>query len=157
MKGFGSLLFIFGSSLGAGILLLHQLIAAPILYDFYNYDADRDKKLGRALDAATNSPDSFLQIAKLLPTILNCGIDIHFKLPQGRRLPVTCKVVPVVCDDSLTSQHKLLSFQNTIKNGPRVLDDLEAAEWLQRPVTKTFQRYKRNFPASILEQEICHS
>ncbi|CAI9771267.1 unnamed protein product [Fraxinus pennsylvanica] len=41
MKGFGSLLFIFGSSLGAVILLLHQLIAAPILYDFYNYDAEQ--------------------------------------------------------------------------------------------------------------------
>ncbi|CAA2987345.1 HR-like lesion-inducer [Olea europaea subsp. europaea] len=41
MKGLGSLLFIFGSSLGAVILLLHQVIAAPILYDFYNYDADQ--------------------------------------------------------------------------------------------------------------------
>ncbi|KAL2456993.1 HR-like lesion-inducing protein-related [Abeliophyllum distichum] len=41
MKGLGSLLFIFGSSLGAFILLLHQAIAAPILYDFYNYDADK--------------------------------------------------------------------------------------------------------------------
>ncbi|XP_022873795.1 uncharacterized protein LOC111392650 [Olea europaea var. sylvestris] len=41
MKGLGSLLFIFGSSLGAVILLLHQLISAPILYDFYNYDADK--------------------------------------------------------------------------------------------------------------------
>ncbi|OIS98874.1 PREDICTED: uncharacterized protein LOC109232355 [Nicotiana attenuata] len=41
MKGLGSLLFIFGSSLGAYILLLHQAIASPILYDFYNYDVDK--------------------------------------------------------------------------------------------------------------------
>ncbi|XP_059632388.1 uncharacterized protein LOC132275027 [Cornus florida] len=41
MKGIGSLLFIFGSSLGAYILLLHQAIATPILYDFYNYDVDK--------------------------------------------------------------------------------------------------------------------
>ncbi|PIN16403.1 hypothetical protein CDL12_10950 [Handroanthus impetiginosus] len=41
MKGLGSLLFVFGSSFGALILLLHQAISAPILYDFYNYDADK--------------------------------------------------------------------------------------------------------------------
>ncbi|KAL7220141.1 hypothetical protein ACSBR2_013075 [Camellia fascicularis] len=40
MKAFGSILFIFGSSLGAYLLLLHQAIAAPILYDFYNYDVE---------------------------------------------------------------------------------------------------------------------
>ncbi|CAA0806661.1 HR-like lesion-inducing protein-related [Striga hermonthica] len=41
MKGVGSLLFVFGSSLGASILLLYQAISASILYDFYNYDADK--------------------------------------------------------------------------------------------------------------------
>ncbi|CAK9165457.1 unnamed protein product [Ilex paraguariensis] len=41
MKGLGSLLFIFGSACGAYILLLFQLIATPILYDFYNYDVDK--------------------------------------------------------------------------------------------------------------------
>lgn len=41
MKALGSLLFVLGSSFGALILLLHQAIAAPILYDFYNYDADK--------------------------------------------------------------------------------------------------------------------
>ncbi|CAN4091169.1 unnamed protein product [Withania somnifera] len=40
MKGLGSLLFIFGSTLGAYLLLLHQAFASPILYDFYNYDVD---------------------------------------------------------------------------------------------------------------------
>ncbi|XP_010532627.1 PREDICTED: uncharacterized protein LOC104808612 [Tarenaya hassleriana] len=41
LKGLGGVLFIFGSSLGAYLLLLHQAISTPILYDFYNYDADR--------------------------------------------------------------------------------------------------------------------
>ncbi|KAM3356525.1 hypothetical protein P3S68_023239 [Capsicum galapagoense] len=41
LKGLGSLLFIFGSTLGAYFLLLHQALATPILYDFYNYDADK--------------------------------------------------------------------------------------------------------------------
>ncbi|KAG2713583.1 hypothetical protein I3843_04G174700 [Carya illinoinensis] len=40
LKGFGGILFIFGSSLGAFLLLLHQLIATTILYDFYNYDSE---------------------------------------------------------------------------------------------------------------------
>ncbi|KAL8515731.1 hypothetical protein ACS0TY_014422 [Phlomoides rotata] len=40
-KALGSLLFVFGSSFGAFLLLLHQAIASPILYDFYNYDADK--------------------------------------------------------------------------------------------------------------------
>uniref|UniRef100_A0A6N2LMZ2 HR-like lesion-inducer n=1 Tax=Salix viminalis TaxID=40686 RepID=A0A6N2LMZ2_SALVM len=38
LKGIGGILFIFGSSLGAYMLIIHQLIAIPILYDFYNYD-----------------------------------------------------------------------------------------------------------------------
>ncbi|XP_028758336.1 uncharacterized protein LOC114735170 [Neltuma alba] len=38
LKGIGGLLFIFGSTFGAVLLLLHQMIATPILYDFYNYD-----------------------------------------------------------------------------------------------------------------------
>ncbi|KAA8527745.1 hypothetical protein F0562_035386 [Nyssa sinensis] len=41
MKGIGGLLFILGSSLGAYLLLLHQAIATPILYDFYNYDVEK--------------------------------------------------------------------------------------------------------------------
>ncbi|CAH2079186.1 unnamed protein product [Thlaspi arvense] len=59
LKGIGGLLFVFGSSLGAylllndkrktsnklfmksGFQLLHQAVATPILYDFYNYDVDR--------------------------------------------------------------------------------------------------------------------
>ncbi|KAE9453051.1 hypothetical protein C3L33_15052, partial [Rhododendron williamsianum] len=41
VKALGSLLFILGSSLGAYLLLLHQAIATPLLYDFYNYDVDK--------------------------------------------------------------------------------------------------------------------
>ncbi|KAL3812490.1 hypothetical protein ACJIZ3_013758 [Penstemon smallii] len=41
LKALGSLLFVFGSSFGAFILILHQAITAPILYDFYNYDVDK--------------------------------------------------------------------------------------------------------------------
>lgn len=41
LKGLGSLLFVFGSSFGAYILLAHQAVVTPILYDFYNYDADK--------------------------------------------------------------------------------------------------------------------
>ncbi|KAF1866626.1 hypothetical protein Lal_00018010 [Lupinus albus] len=40
LKGLGGVLFIFGSNLGAILLILHQLIATPILYDFYNYNAE---------------------------------------------------------------------------------------------------------------------
>ncbi|CAL0316109.1 unnamed protein product [Lupinus luteus] len=40
LKGIGGALFILGSSFGALLLLLHQLIATPIHYDFYNYDSE---------------------------------------------------------------------------------------------------------------------
>ncbi|KAL1351632.1 hypothetical protein HN51_015527 [Arachis hypogaea] len=40
LKGLGGLLFIFGSSFGAFLLLLHQLVATPIQYDFYNYESE---------------------------------------------------------------------------------------------------------------------
>ncbi|KVI04542.1 HR-like lesion-inducer [Cynara cardunculus var. scolymus] len=41
LKGIRSLLFIFGSTIGAFLLILHQLIVTPILYDFYNYDVEK--------------------------------------------------------------------------------------------------------------------
>ncbi|XP_076883510.1 uncharacterized protein LOC143532307 [Bidens hawaiensis] len=40
LQGLGGVGFIFGSYLGAILLALHQLIFTPILYDFYNYDAE---------------------------------------------------------------------------------------------------------------------
>ncbi|KAF5203017.1 Hr-like lesion-inducing protein-like protein [Thalictrum thalictroides] len=41
-KGIGGILFIFGSSLGAYLLLLHQIAASPILYDLYTNGIDKD-------------------------------------------------------------------------------------------------------------------
>ncbi|KAL7177704.1 hypothetical protein ACSBR2_030968 [Camellia fascicularis] len=38
LKGFGGFLFIFGSSLGAYLLLYHLAYTTPLLYDFYNYN-----------------------------------------------------------------------------------------------------------------------
>jgi len=52
LKGIGGLLFVFGSSLGAYLLLLHQAVATPILYDFYNYDVDR-KEFGQLFSKFT--------------------------------------------------------------------------------------------------------
>ncbi|KAI4345777.1 hypothetical protein L6164_012873 [Bauhinia variegata] len=43
LKGIGGVLFIFGSSLGAYLLLLNQALSVPILYDFYNYDVKKEE------------------------------------------------------------------------------------------------------------------
>ncbi|KAK8571891.1 hypothetical protein V6N13_047520 [Hibiscus sabdariffa] len=40
-KGVGGILFTFGSSIGAYLLVLQQLIVTPILFDFYNYDTEK--------------------------------------------------------------------------------------------------------------------
>ncbi|KAL5712151.1 hypothetical protein ACHQM5_014350 [Ranunculus cassubicifolius] len=40
LKGLGGLTFIFGSSLGAYLLILHQIIFTPLVCDFYNYGYD---------------------------------------------------------------------------------------------------------------------
>ncbi|XWS08815.1 hypothetical protein CRYUN_Cryun40dG0033000 [Craigia yunnanensis] len=40
-KGVGGILFIFGRSIGAYLLVLQQVILTPILYDFYNYDTEK--------------------------------------------------------------------------------------------------------------------
>ncbi|XWS39208.1 hypothetical protein CRYUN_Cryun18bG0030500 [Craigia yunnanensis] len=40
-KGVGGIFFIFGSSIGAYLLVLQQVIITPILYDFYNYDTEK--------------------------------------------------------------------------------------------------------------------
>ncbi|XP_076917122.1 uncharacterized protein LOC143577061 [Bidens hawaiensis] len=45
LKAIGSLLFVFGSTTGALLLILHQVIATPILYDFYNYDIEEKEFL----------------------------------------------------------------------------------------------------------------
>ncbi|KAJ9547445.1 hypothetical protein OSB04_019988 [Centaurea solstitialis] len=45
LKALGSFLFIFNSTIGATLLILHQLIATPILYDFYNHDIEKKEFL----------------------------------------------------------------------------------------------------------------
>ncbi|XP_031484035.1 uncharacterized protein LOC116253381 isoform X2 [Nymphaea colorata] len=39
LKGVGGILFIFGSSFGAYLLLLYLIFSMPILHDFFNYDS----------------------------------------------------------------------------------------------------------------------
>ncbi|XP_028762329.1 uncharacterized protein LOC114720794 [Neltuma alba] len=41
LKGLGGILFVFGSAFGAFLLLLHQALTVPLLYDFYNYKPNR--------------------------------------------------------------------------------------------------------------------
>jgi len=41
LRGAGGALFVLGSGIGAYLLLIHQAIFTPILYDFYNYEADK--------------------------------------------------------------------------------------------------------------------
>ncbi|KAH9324339.1 hypothetical protein KI387_004517, partial [Taxus chinensis] len=38
LEGIGGILFIFGSSLGAYLLLIFLASVTPIMHDFYNYD-----------------------------------------------------------------------------------------------------------------------
>ncbi|XP_058077995.1 uncharacterized protein LOC131226232 [Magnolia sinica] len=45
MKGIGGILFIFGSTFGAYLLILQLAFATPILYDFYNYDIEKPEFL----------------------------------------------------------------------------------------------------------------
>ncbi|KAJ7979903.1 HR-like lesion-inducing protein [Quillaja saponaria] len=41
LEGIGGILFVFGSTLGSCLLLLHLAVTTPILYDFYNYRSDQ--------------------------------------------------------------------------------------------------------------------
>ncbi|KAJ8465954.1 hypothetical protein OPV22_028506 [Ensete ventricosum] len=41
LKGLGGLLFIFSSSFGAYLLLVHLALVTPIMFDFYNYDIQK--------------------------------------------------------------------------------------------------------------------
>ncbi|KAJ3690423.1 hypothetical protein LUZ61_019587 [Rhynchospora tenuis] len=43
LKGLGGLLFIFSSSVGAYLLALYLAFITPVVYDFYNYDIDRNE------------------------------------------------------------------------------------------------------------------
>ncbi|KAL9225199.1 hypothetical protein vseg_001148 [Gypsophila vaccaria] len=61
-KGFGGVLFVFGSSFGAYLLLLHLLFTTPFLYEFYNY--------GPAQPEFFSLLHEFLQNAALFGAIL---------------------------------------------------------------------------------------
>ncbi|KAI4317990.1 hypothetical protein L6164_025806 [Bauhinia variegata] len=37
LKGFGGILFVFGSTFGSFLLLMNLALTTPLLYDFYNY------------------------------------------------------------------------------------------------------------------------
>ncbi|XP_022975056.1 uncharacterized protein LOC111474025 [Cucurbita maxima] len=41
LKGIGGLLFVFGSSVGAYLLLLQLAIITPVLYDFFNFSLQK--------------------------------------------------------------------------------------------------------------------
>ncbi|KAG6504923.1 hypothetical protein ZIOFF_037271 [Zingiber officinale] len=41
LKGFGGILFVLSSSLGAYLLLLYLAFITPVVYDFYNYDIEK--------------------------------------------------------------------------------------------------------------------
>ncbi|KAG4907231.1 hypothetical protein JHK82_055892 [Glycine max] len=43
LKGVGGILFVFGSTFGSFLLLLHLAITTPLLYDFYNYRPGKPK------------------------------------------------------------------------------------------------------------------
>ncbi|XP_008438550.2 uncharacterized protein LOC103483616 isoform X1 [Cucumis melo] len=41
LKGIGGLLFVFGSRVGAYLLLLHLVIITPVLFDFFNFSLQK--------------------------------------------------------------------------------------------------------------------
>ncbi|KAJ4731718.1 HR-like lesion-inducing protein-like protein [Rhynchospora pubera] len=43
LKGLGGLLFILSSTVGAYLLVLYLAFITPVVYDFYNYDTDRNE------------------------------------------------------------------------------------------------------------------
>ncbi|KAI3504177.1 hypothetical protein L1887_32722 [Cichorium endivia] len=43
LKGVGGILFVFGSTTGAHLLMYYLLFMTPLLHDFYNYETDDQK------------------------------------------------------------------------------------------------------------------
>ncbi|KAK9068176.1 hypothetical protein SSX86_012288 [Deinandra increscens subsp. villosa] len=48
LKGLGGILFVFGSTTGAYLLMYHLLLITPLLHDFYDYEMD-DPRFHRLL------------------------------------------------------------------------------------------------------------
>ncbi|KAL3680568.1 hypothetical protein R1sor_023524 [Riccia sorocarpa] len=64
LEGIGGILFIFGSSLGAHMLLLFLAAVTPIMHDFYNYDF--------------SSPDYVLHFMQFLKNLSLFGALLFF-------------------------------------------------------------------------------
>ncbi|XAR57389.1 hypothetical protein NMG60_11025521 [Bertholletia excelsa] len=64
LKGLGGFLFVFGSSLGAYLLLYHLAYTTPLLYDFYNYNYD--------------NPEFFALLREFLQSLALFGALIFF-------------------------------------------------------------------------------
>ncbi|PWA45396.1 HR-like lesion-inducer [Artemisia annua] len=82
LKAFGGVGFVFGSYAGALLLVLHQLVFTPVLYDFYNYDA-QNPEFGQLFT-------KFTQNMSLLGALLYfIGMKHKISLRQSRKTPKT--------------------------------------------------------------------
>lgn len=54
MKGLGGLLFVFGSNIGAYLLIYHLLYTTPLFYDFYKYGPDEQEFFNQLQGFAQN-------------------------------------------------------------------------------------------------------
>ncbi|XP_004296618.1 PREDICTED: uncharacterized protein LOC101310402 isoform 1 [Fragaria vesca subsp. vesca] len=86
LKGVGGLLFIFGSSFGAVLLLLHQAIATPILYDFYNYDAEKKEFNQLFLKFTQVTNQDYLLPHTFVYTLINTFVSISHVAPIDENL-----------------------------------------------------------------------
>ncbi|KAI3782992.1 hypothetical protein L2E82_13053 [Cichorium intybus] len=82
LKGFGGVGFVFGSYAGALLLILHQLVFTPILYDFYNYDVE-DVEFGQLFTKFTQN------MALLGALLFFIGMKHSISLRQRRKVPKT--------------------------------------------------------------------
>ncbi|KAD3068583.1 hypothetical protein E3N88_36463 [Mikania micrantha] len=80
LQGLGGVGFIFGSYLGAILLVLHQLLFTPILYDFYNYDAE-DAEFSQLFSKFTQN------IAFLGALLFFIGMKHSISLRKPRKTP----------------------------------------------------------------------
>ncbi|KAJ0266052.1 hypothetical protein HA466_0001150 [Hirschfeldia incana] len=84
LKGIGGVLFVFDSSFGAHLLFLHQVVAIPILYDFYNYDVDT-KEYSQLFS-------EFLQNSALVGALALCMERKNRRRRQHQKKPPKVKV-----------------------------------------------------------------
>ncbi|KAI3773023.1 hypothetical protein L6452_04220 [Arctium lappa] len=82
LKGFGGVGFIFGSYAGSILLVLHQLVFTPVLYDFYNYDVE-DTEFGQLFTKFTEN------MALLGALLFFIGMKHSISLRQQRKISKT--------------------------------------------------------------------